>query len=129
MFFILRPGKEKQPENKRLWQKTQYENLVRNRSSGIYFARFRHNGKLIWRGLDTDVLSTAAWRLPDKINEIKDKQALLASGSDLRIGLEGAAKIYLERVKSSPFCGRASNTPWVTSSARGASRTMRNAAE
>ena len=47
------------------WQKTNYANLVRNNSSQTYFARFRHNGKLIWRGLDTDVLSIAAQRLPD----------------------------------------------------------------
>lgn len=35
---------------RRLWQKTKYANLVRNVSSGKYFARFRSNGKLIWRG-------------------------------------------------------------------------------
>ena len=69
----------------RLWQKTSYANLVRNVSSGKYFARFRSNGKLIWRGLDTDALSTAAQRLPDKIKEAMDEQELLASGSDPRI--------------------------------------------
>jgi hypothetical protein len=37
------------------------QNLVRNVSSGKYFARFRSNGKLIWRGLDTDVLSTGGF--------------------------------------------------------------------
>lgn len=87
---------------KGLWQKTKYANLVRNASSGKYFARFRHNGKLIWRSLDTDVLSIAAQRLPDKMKEVKDEQALLASGSDPRITFEAAAKIYLERVESSP---------------------------
>ena len=76
-----------------LWQKTKYANLVRNSSSGKYFARFRHNGKLIWRGLDTDILSVAAQRLPDEIKEVKDEQALLASGSDPRITFEAAAKI------------------------------------
>ena len=85
-----------------LWQKTKYANLVRNASSGKYFARFRSNGKLIWRGLDTDVLSVAAQRLPDKIKESKDEQILLASGSDPRITFEAAAKIYIERVNSSP---------------------------
>lgn len=85
-----------------LWQKTRYANLVRNASSGKYFARFRYNGKLIWRSLETDVLSIAAQRLPDKIKEVKDEQTLLASGSDPRITFEAAAKIYLERVKSSP---------------------------
>jgi integrase len=85
-----------------LWQKTKYANLVRNASSGKYFARFRSNGKLIWRGLDTDVLSVAAQRLPDKIKEAKDEQVLLASGSDPRITFDSAAKIYIERITASP---------------------------
>jgi integrase len=85
-----------------LWQKARHANLVRNLSSGKYFARFRHNGKLIWRGLDTDVLSIAAQRLPDKIKAVKDEQALLASGSDPRITFEAATKIYQERVQASP---------------------------
>ncbi len=85
-----------------LWQKTKYANLVRNASSKKYFARFRSNGKLIWRGLDTDVLSVAAQRLPDKIKETKDEQLLLASGSDPRITFEAAAKIYIERINASP---------------------------
>lgn len=67
-----------------------------------YFARFRHNGKLIWRGLGIDVLSIAGQRLLDKIKEVKDKQALLASGSDPRITFETATKIYLERIQASP---------------------------
>jgi hypothetical protein len=41
----------------------------------MYFAQFRHNGKLIWRGLSTDVLSTAAQRLPDTIKEVKERQS------------------------------------------------------
>src|SRR2546430_340946 len=91
-----------EPESIGPWQKTKYANLVRNVSSGKYFVRFRNNGKLIWRGLKTDVLSIAAQRLPDKIKEVKDEQALLASGNDPRITFEAAAKIYLERVKASP---------------------------
>ena len=91
---------EKKTES--LWQKTRHANLVRNSSSGKYFARFRHNGKLIWRGLDTDVLSIAAQRLPDKIKDAKDEQDLLASGSDPRITFQGAAKIYQKRVQASP---------------------------
>ncbi|MGO8699095.1 MAG: tyrosine-type recombinase/integrase [Limisphaerales bacterium] len=86
----------------RIWQKTKYANLVRNASSGKYFARFRSNGKLIWRGLDTEVLSVAAQRLPDKIKEARDEQELLASGSDPRITFEAAAKMYIERINASP---------------------------
>ena len=90
------------PEAGGLWQKTKYANLVRNVSSGKYFVRLRNNGKLIWRGLKTNILSIAAQRLPDKIKEIKEEQALLASGSDPRIAFKAAAEIYLERVKASP---------------------------
>jgi hypothetical protein len=61
------------------WQKTRYANLVRNHSSGTYFARFRLDGKLFWRSLETDVLSTAAQRLADKIKEARDEQELFAS--------------------------------------------------
>jgi hypothetical protein len=57
---------------------------------------------LIWRGLDTDVLSTAAQRLPDKIKEAKDEQELLVSGSDPRIRFAAAAKMYIERINASP---------------------------
>jgi hypothetical protein len=56
------------PEAGGLWQKTKSANLVRNVPSGKYFVRFRNNGKLIWRGLKTNVLSIAAQRLPDRIN-------------------------------------------------------------
>ena len=51
--------KDAQTEGKSngLWQKTKYANLVRNASSGKYFARFRYNGKLIWRSLETDGLT------------------------------------------------------------------------
>jgi integrase len=45
------------------WQKTPYANLVRYKSSGIYFARFRVRGKLIRRSLKTSQLSVAKLRL------------------------------------------------------------------
>jgi integrase len=95
-------GSDTEEKTDSRWQKTKYANLVRNTSSGKYFARFRHNGKLIWRGLDTDVLTVAAQRLPDKIKDAKDEQALLASGSDPRITFQAAAKIYTQRVEASP---------------------------
>ena len=90
------------PKTGSLWQKTRHANLVRNLSSGNYFARFRHNGKLIWRRLNTDVLSIAAQRLPDKIKAVKDDQALLASGTDPKITFEAAAKIFQQRIEASP---------------------------
>jgi hypothetical protein len=41
------------------WQKTQYANLVRYKTSETYFTRIRIGGKLIWRSLKTKVLSVA----------------------------------------------------------------------
>jgi hypothetical protein len=49
------------------WQKTQYANLVRYKSSGVYFARMRVQGKLIRRSLATDSISVAKLRLSDLI--------------------------------------------------------------
>ena len=47
------------------WQKTPYANLVRYKSSGIYFARFRVRGKLIRRALKSGQISVAKLRLAD----------------------------------------------------------------
>src|SRR5689334_21142991 len=41
------------------WQKTPYANLVRYKSSGIYFARFRVGGKLIRRAPKTSRIPVA----------------------------------------------------------------------
>ena len=42
------------PGTARLWQKTQFSNLIRYTPSGTYFARLRVNGKLIRKTLKTD---------------------------------------------------------------------------
>ena len=46
-------------QKKSVWQKTSYANLVRNQSSGNYFARIKIKGKLIWKTLKTAKLSVA----------------------------------------------------------------------
>jgi len=50
-----------------LWQKTRYTNLVRNASSGNYFARFRCQGKLVWKSLNTDKITVAVLRVNDEV--------------------------------------------------------------
>ncbi|MFZ4780221.1 MAG: hypothetical protein ACOYM3_33110, partial [Terrimicrobiaceae bacterium] len=47
------------------WQPTQYANIVRHVPSGIYYARLRIKGKLIWRSLKTDKISIAKLRMGD----------------------------------------------------------------
>ena len=55
------------------WQKTPYANLVRYKSSGIYFARFRVRGKLIRRSLKTSQISVAKLRLADQEKEERQR--------------------------------------------------------
>lgn len=80
------------------WEPTRTPNLLRNRSSGVYYARFRIDGKLVWRTLETDVYTTAKLKLPDKIEE---ERKLVAAG-DGQITFEQAAKVYLERIHRDP---------------------------
>jgi integrase len=47
------------------WLKTPVANLVRHIQSGIYYARIRVRGKLIWKSLKTDRISVAKVRLAD----------------------------------------------------------------
>ena len=49
----------------KVWQSTQYSNLIRYVPSGTFFARLRVAGKLIRQSLKTDVLSIAKLRLAD----------------------------------------------------------------
>ena len=56
-------------EKESQWQKTPVANLVRNTSSGNYYARARVRGKLIWKTLKTDRMSVAKLRLGDFLKE------------------------------------------------------------
>ena len=58
------------------WQSVnQYANLVRNTSSGNYYARFRVGGKLIWKSLKTKAVTVAAMRANDLIKETRTNAA------------------------------------------------------
>ena len=79
------------------WQSTQYSNLIRYVSSGIYYARFRVRGKLIWKSLKTDRITVAQLRLGDLQKEERKKAEqgqLLAKGKVL---FEGALQAYREK--------------------------------
>jgi integrase len=49
----------------KVWQPTQYSNLIRYVPSGTFFARLRVGGNLIRKSLKTDVLTVAKLRLAD----------------------------------------------------------------
>jgi hypothetical protein len=81
-----------------LWQKTPYANLVRYKPSKKYFARLRVNGKLIRRGLKTNVLSVAKLRLGDlekAERQLAEHQIATVAGN-LTFG--GALTTYRQRL-------------------------------
>jgi len=58
----------------KVWQKTQFANLLRYVPSGTYFARIRVGGKLIRRSLETTAVSVAKLKLADLDKEERAKQ-------------------------------------------------------
>jgi len=57
----------------KVWQKTQFANLLRYVPSETYFARIRVGGKLIRRSLETTVLSVAKLKLADVEKEERSR--------------------------------------------------------
>src|SRR5664279_4544130 len=58
-------GQRETGDQEKTWQATQYANVVQHVPSGIYDARLRVKGKLIWRSLKTERISIAKLRLAD----------------------------------------------------------------
>jgi integrase len=60
------------------YEGTNVTNLLRNRQSGIYYARVRVNGKQKWRSLDTKLPTVAKLRLADVAKELRAEGILQA---------------------------------------------------
>lgn len=78
------------------WRPTQYSNLIRYVPSGTYYARFRVKGKLVWKSLKSDRITTAKMRLADlekKERAEAEKGRIHAKG---KILVEDAIKAYRE---------------------------------
>jgi integrase len=80
------------------WQKTPYANLVRYKSSGIYFARFRVRGKLIRRGLKTSQISVAKLRLADLEKQERQRAEHQSAVADGTMTFADALAIYKQRL-------------------------------
>jgi integrase len=80
------------------WQKTPYANLVRYKSSGIYFARMRVRGKLIRRSLKTTQVSVAKLRLADLERQERQRAENQAAVADGTMTFEAALAIYKQRL-------------------------------
>lgn len=84
------------------WAKSSHAGLVRYSPSGIYYARFKSRGKLVWKSLKTDVVSVAVLRLGDLRKQEASRAAKADGVKTGRITLADAAAIHMERLESQP---------------------------
>ncbi len=66
------------------WQRTKVQYMLRNRSSGKFYARWKVAGKQIWVNLETDVFSVAKVRVgveAGKIARLRGNSAAVLAGS------------------------------------------------
>jgi integrase len=85
---------EKEPQ----WQKTPVANLVRNAASGIYYARVRVRGKLIWKTLKTDRMSVAKLRLGDFLKEENHRAEATSATIQGKMTFGDAVVIYRQQL-------------------------------
>ena len=62
------------------WEKSSISNLVRWKSSKIYFARVKIGGRLIRKSLDTPIMSVARNRLSELIKEERERAEAFRPG-------------------------------------------------
>jgi integrase len=51
---------------------TKVTNLVRAEPGGVYYARAKIRGKIVWRSLETTTFTVAKLRLPDELRKLRD---------------------------------------------------------
>jgi integrase len=90
-------ARQHQSESAKLWQKTQFANLVRFVPSGMYFARLRVAGKLIRRSLKTDRISVAQLKLADLQRDERKKAEAGRIAPKSRITFADALAAYKAR--------------------------------
>ncbi len=79
-------------------ENTAVTNLVRSADSGVYYARVRHQGKIVWKSLKTEVFTVAKLRLPDTEKKIR-KIVPQAAGMSAALKIEEAVAIYRSEVQ------------------------------
>ncbi len=81
------------------WQKTPYANLIRYKSSKVYFARVRIRGKLIRRALKTKLLSVAKMRLADLEKEERQRAESQTAVAGGKMTFGNALAVYRRRLQ------------------------------
>ncbi|MGB0580991.1 MAG: hypothetical protein ACPGVU_14935, partial [Limisphaerales bacterium] len=93
----INTGKQATPgawERKKSWPRY----LVRKRSSGMFYARFKHEGKDKWRSLETRQVTKASNIVKDTVEDFRK----MMDKGDGTITLEQALKTHVERVENDP---------------------------
>ena len=90
--------KKRQSEIKSKWLKTGKQNLLRNKDSGIYYARFivykSGGNQQVWKSLKTKVLSVARLRLADAAKEHLKKRDVIKAMDSGKLMLGQLAAAY-----------------------------------
>jgi integrase len=84
------------------WEKSSISNLVRWKSSKIYFARVKISGRLIRKSLDTPLMSVARNRLAELIKQERERAEVATPDVQGKLTFGEAVKIYLERLDGNP---------------------------
>jgi integrase len=84
------------------WLKTPVANLVRHVQSGIYYARIRVRGKLIWKSLKTDRISVGKLRLADFHKEERQRAATTKAIARGKMTFGDALSVFQEKLNSDP---------------------------
>ena len=97
----MKEGK-REKESGKVWQKTQYANLVRYVPSGTLYARFRAGGKLVWKSLETDKVTVAQIRLSDLQKGERARIENTQAAGKGKLSLGQAIDIYVNRIEGAP---------------------------
>ncbi len=92
----------KKKTNDSPWEKSSVANLVRWKSSKIYFARLKVSGRLIRKSLDTPLLSIAKNRLAELVKEERERAEVFQPDVQGKLTFAEAVKIYLDRLDGNP---------------------------
>ena len=84
------------------WLKTQYANLLRYVPTGVYFARIRVGGKLIWRSLKTKTITVAKLKLADLEREERARREIVTANDEARTTFQTLLDQFLTECDSNP---------------------------
>jgi len=84
-----------------VWESTQFQNLIRYRPSGTYYARFKAGGRLVRQSLETTVFSVAKQRLPEKIREHQSRHESVRTFANGKMTAGDATQAYPRKIEAS----------------------------